>query len=332
MIVSTLALGILRSLECYAKRDSLSVRDLSRMLDNNSGLVHQALMELKQLGVPLIISRDSHYCLPPHFGLLNKGKIGSGLINARAAKIYKLVLLNTVDSTNRYARDQVKAGNVSGLVVLAEQQTAGVGRRGNRWLSPFGANIYMSIVWNFTQSEDVLQGLSLAIGVAVCRSLTKIGMSGVKLKWPNDIYVGSKKLGGILLELVGDPSGDCSVVIGVGINHDMPFSAGEAIDQAWTDIVKETVTPVSRNHLAACLIDNIFDILETFHRLGFSAYQDEWIAADLMYNMPATISNSRESISGTVLGVDEHGALRMKLENGAEKRFIGGELSLRRQV
>ncbi|MDG0968295.1 MAG: biotin--[acetyl-CoA-carboxylase] ligase [Porticoccaceae bacterium] len=332
MIASPLALDVLSSLESYGEHGGLSLKNLSKIVGANSEKTQHALLELKHLDIPLVMSPSGHYSLPQHFSLLNKGEISSGLTNIQAAKMIKLVLLDTVDSTNRYARDQMKGGNASGLVVLAEQQTAGVGRRGNRWLSPFAANIYMSIVWSFRESSEVLQGLSLAVGVAVCRSLTTMGLSEVKLKWPNDIYLGSRKLGGILLEMVGGSGVGCSVVIGVGINHDMPTSAGQAIDQAWTDIAKETITPVSRNRFIACLIDNIFGILETFHRVGFSAYQNEWIAADLMHNLPATISSPRESVSGTVIGVDESGALRMVLEDGAEKRFIGGELSLRKQV
>ena len=133
----------------------------------------------------------------------------------------------------------------------------------------------MSVLWDFEQGAQALEGLSLAVGVAVRRALIELGLEDVRLKWPNDIYIGHKKLGGILLEMIGDPAGHCSVVIGVGINVSMPASMAVNIDQPWTDCCSESDAPIGRSRLAALLIDNIFDILDDF---------EPWVSLDIGTN------------------------------------------------
>ena len=172
--------------------------------------------------------------------------------------------------------------------------------------------------------------------MAVKRALNAQGVNGVQLKWPNDIYVEGQKLGGILLEMIGDPAGQCSVIVGVGINVAMPETQGSDIDQEWTDIRSqlqkypdgENQRP-SRNKLAASLISEIVMLLRDFQAQGFSMYRDEWQAADAFFGQEAVISTPKQSITGIVKGVDQNGALRLQRENGKIETFIGGELSLR---
>jgi BirA family biotin operon repressor/biotin-[acetyl-CoA-carboxylase] ligase len=187
----------------------------------------------------------------------------------------------------------------------------------------------MSLVWDFPQGAQALEGLSLAIGVAVRRALIKLDISGIQLKWPNDIFFKGRKLGGILLEMIGDINGACSVIVGVGLNVSMADSYVLEIDQEWTDLSRSSKVKISRNQLSAILIIEIFNVLVNFQEIGFKVYRDEWQNSDLLCNQAGTIKSVNESISGTVLGVDNSGALRMLLSNGEERRFIGGELSLR---
>jgi BirA family biotin operon repressor/biotin-[acetyl-CoA-carboxylase] ligase len=205
----------------------------------------------------------------------------------------------------------------------------GRGRRGKNWVSPFAANLYLSIVWDFDQGASALQGLSLAVGVAVSRALKDLNVRDVGLKWPNDIYINNKKLGGILLEMVGDPTGQCTVIIGIGINHCMPEQSGQEIDQAWTDLSTVTCKSVSRNSLAAFIVNHCFDVLDDYQQKGFACYQDEWQAMDAFKGIQAVVSTANQSTVGSPVGVDEFGALKMKLASGEIKTFIGGELSLR---
>jgi len=274
------------------------------------------------------------YRLPQDFELLDCQQISSQLSGSAQQQLHQLQIYQTVDSTNKQAnlaisQQQSKQQSASGTVILSEYQTAGRGRRGKQWVSPFASNIYLSIVWDFEQGATALQGLSLSIGVAVSRALKQLGVEAVQLKWPNDIYINNKKLGGILLEMVGDPSGHCTVIIGIGINHHMPLKSGSDIDQDWTDLKSTLSQPISRNQLVALIINHSFDILADYQQQGFASYRDEWQASDAFRGKQATVTTAKQSTTGTLLGVDNFGALQMQLKSGEINSFIGGELSLR---
>jgi BirA family biotin operon repressor/biotin-[acetyl-CoA-carboxylase] ligase len=300
--------------------------------------VWKHLQKLEALGLVIETTKGTGYRIVGGVDLLDMEAIKGRLTVAARPHLSNINIFQTINSTNTYARELAEKSSASGSVILAEQQTAGRGRRGKNWVSPFAANIYLSIVWGFEQGAQALEGLSLAIGVAVKRALTTHGVQGVKLKWPNDIYVEQKKLGGILLEMIGDPAGHCSVIVGVGLNVTMPASQANAIDQDWTDVTTELqdqqspgagATVPARNNLAAALISEILPLLSTFQAQGFAAYRDEWQAADAFYGQAAVISTPKKSIAGIVKGVETNGALRLELEGGKIESFIGGELSLR---
>ena len=313
-----------------------SGESLGEALGCSRAAVWKQLQKLENFGLALESVKGTGYRVVGGFELLDAQLIKEGLTDAAAKQLSKLELFKNIDSTNKYARESAEQQAASGNVVLAEQQSAGRGRRDKTWVSPFTANIYLSIVWDFEHGARALEGLSLAVGVAVKRALDSSGVIGVQLKWPNDIYVDGKKLGGILLEMIGDPAGQCSVIVGVGLNVAMPQEKGAAIDQAWTDIRSQlqdaqegNSTTLSRNALASALISEILVVLSDFQARGFSFYREEWQQADAFFGRQAAISTPKESIPGVVRGVDENGALRLELETGEIKSFIGGELSLR---
>ena len=293
--------------------------------------VWKQLQVLESMGLPLESVKGKGYKIPENFELLDADQIVSNLNNQVKGQLKGLHIYQSLDSTNKAANQLIEAqtDTSSGAVILSEYQTMGRGRRGKSWVSPFAANLYLSMVWDFDQGASALQGLSLAIGVAVSRALNQLKVEGVRLKWPNDIYIENKKLGGILLEMVGDPAGQCTVIIGIGINHTMPKQSGEAIDQQWTDLTAVTSEAISRNRLAAFIINHCFDILSDYQQKGFACYQDEWQAIDAFLGTQAVVSTANQSTVGMPIGVDEFGALKMKLASGEIKSFIGGELSLR---
>ena len=306
-----------------------SGESLGELLGVSRTAVWKQLQKLEEIGLQVESVKGTGYRVVNGIDLLVKDDITVHLRDRNRNEPRSIELFQSLGSTNKYLREQAEKSDCSGSVVLAERQTSGRGRRGKTWVSPFAANIYMSILWDFEQGAQALEGLSLAIGVAVRRALIEVGLEDVRLKWPNDIYIGNKKLGGILLEMIGDPAGHCSVVIGVGINVSMPASMAVNIDQPWTDCCSESDAPIARSRLAALLIDNIFDILNDFESLGFAGYRDEWQEADAFKGLQGTISTPRDSVSGTVIGVDNSGAVQLKLMSGEVKSFIGGELSLR---
>ena len=306
-----------------------SGESLGELLGVSRTAVWKQLQKLEEIGLQVESVKGTGYRVANGIDLLVKDDITAHLRESNRNEPRSIELFQSLDSTNKYLQEQAEKSGCSGSVVLAERQTSRRGRRGKTWVSPFAANIYMSILWDFEQGAQALEGLSLAVGVAVRRALIEVGLEDVRLKWPNDIYIGNKKLGGILLEMIGDPAGHCSVVIGVGINVSMPASMAVNIDQPWTDCCSESDAPIARSRLAALLIDNIFDILNDFESLGFAGYRDEWQEADAFKGLQGTISTPRDSVSGTVIGVDNSGAVQLKLMSGEVKSFIGGELSLR---
>ena len=304
-----------------------SGESLGEQLGVSRTAVWKQLQKVEEMGLQIESVKGTGYRVANGFELLCKETIVAHLSSANAQLPRQIEIFQTLDSTNKYVGERA---DYSTSVVFAERQTSGRGRRGKTWVSPFAANIYMSILWDFEQGAQALEGLSLGVGVAVRRALVELGLDNVSLKWPNDIYVAGKKLGGILLEMLGDPAGQCSVIIGVGINVSMPETTAADIDQPWTDLRAESKEPISRNKLAAVLVDKIFTLLAYFETVGFAQYRDEWQAADAFKGQQGTISTPRDSISGTVVGVDNSGAVQLRLSSGEVQSFIGGELSLRR--
>jgi BirA family biotin operon repressor/biotin-[acetyl-CoA-carboxylase] ligase len=304
-----------------------SGESLGERLGVSRTAVWKQLQKLEAIGLQLESVKGTGYRVPAGFELLDEQHIRDQV--SIPLQLAQLEIFQSIDSTNKYLRERADKADYVRSVVLAESQLSGRGRRGKTWVSPFAANIYLSTLWDFEGGAEALGGLSLAVGVAVRRALLQVGLENVQLKWPNDIYVGQKKLGGILLEMLGDPAGHCSVVVGVGINVSMPIEAGEEIDQDWTDINSQLNMPVSRNALAAALISHLLVLLDSFQATGFGPYRDEWQSADAFKGQQATVTTVRDSTSGTVIGVDNGGALEMQLASGKVQRFIGGELSLR---
>ena len=233
---------------------------------------------------------------------------------------------HSLDSTNAEALRMVGRGVAAPFVVLAERQTAGRGRRGRRWVSPFAENIYYSLVLPVIGGMRQLEGLSLVVGLAVLSALRDTGVSGGGLKWPNDVLVGNKKIAGILLELVGDPADVCHVVLGIGINVNMKSSS--AVDQAWTSTYLEVGRVMDRNDLIKALGKSLQSYLKLHEVSGFSAVKAEWERHHLWQDREVSLIAGAHEVVGRVLGVDQQGALRMNV-NGVEKVFSGGELSLR---
>ncbi|RMV34178.1 BirA bifunctional protein [Pseudomonas syringae pv. maculicola] len=233
---------------------------------------------------------------------------------------------DSIDSTNAEASRLIALGAPMPLLVVAEQQTAGRGRRGRKWVSPFAENLYYSLVLRIDGGMRQLEGLSLLVGLAVMNVLRDMGVQGAGLKWPNDVLVGRQKIAGILLELIGDPADVCHVIIGVGVNVNM--RASTEVDQLWTSVRLQTGAPADRNTIAARISSQLEALLVVHRQEGFLAFQKEWEQGHLWQGAAVKLLSGIETVEGVVLGVDSLGALRLEV-NGLEKSFSGGELSLR---
>lgn len=249
-----------------------------------------------------------------------------GRLQKIAGPTYNLCLLDSVDSTNEHAKRLVKEGSKVNLVV-SEEQTYGRGRRGRQWLSPYGCNLYLSLVWPVTEGMRQLEGLSLAVGLAVLRAITAFGVEKAGLKWPNDVLVGKEKIAGILLELVGDLADQSSVIIGIGINVNMQKTTLE-IGQPWTSVSQCIGASASRHEVLNALLLELGSILKLQAKHGFSALRREWESKHLWQGLSVTLSSVGASIEGRITGINDRGELGIATQQGVEY-FAGGELTLR---
>ena len=305
-----------------------SGEELGGALGISRTAVWKKIQKFADLGLKVESHKGCGYRLPGGLDLLSERQLNDAVSDGSYKVKPVLSLHGSVTSTNELARLAAECGDATGRVFVAEQQTQGRGRRGRQWVSPLGQNIYLSIVWGFDGGVQALEGLSLAVGVAVRRALESCGVNGLEFKWPNDLLWQKKKLGGILLEVLGDPAGFCQVVVGVGVNLNMPCQAGKLIDQAWTDVNKIAAHPVARNKLTAVLVQELFSLLSDYHKCGFSTCREEWLCHDAYANQQVTLLLMDKSVQGTARGVNESGALLVEI-NGQLHAFSGGEISLR---
>ncbi|WP_339525722.1 bifunctional biotin--[acetyl-CoA-carboxylase] ligase/biotin operon repressor BirA [Pseudomonas sp. EA_35y_Pfl2_R111] len=277
-----------------------------------------------ELSLPLHKVRGRGYRLEAPLQLLDADWLNTQ-VNAPQ---WQACVLPSVDSTNAEALRLLPAAQSLPYYVLAERQTSGRGRRGRSWVSPFGENLYYSLVVRVEGGMRQLEGMSLAVGLALLQVIRALGVTEAGLKWPNDVLVGDRKLAGILLELSGDPADVCHVVIGIGLNVNMLAADSGAIGQPWTSVRAELGRTLNRNELVAELNRQLSRYLDIQLREGFAALQDEWQACHLWQGRRVALTAGGEPIEGEVLGVDRSGAIRLRI-NGVERSFSGGELSLR---
>jgi BirA family biotin operon repressor/biotin-[acetyl-CoA-carboxylase] ligase len=195
-----------------------SGEELARGLGVTRSAVWKAAGSLRDLGMPLEAIRNRGYRLAVATEPLDAARIRSALLREVLTRIRKIEVDWSVDSTNTQlvAREAPPAGSAE--VLLAEVQSAGRGRRGRAWLAPPGGAVCLSLSWTFPEMPRDVGALSLAIGVCVLRALKSVGAVDIRLKWPNDVLVGDRKLGGILIELRAESAGPVSVVVGIGLN------------------------------------------------------------------------------------------------------------------
>ena len=302
--------------------------ELADTLGISRSAIWKQLNGLAELGLQHSAVSGKGYRLDNPLELLEASKINEVVNDQAGALISSFEIHDQIDSTNRYLVERSQNNALSGSVCFAEYQTAGKGRRGRQWVSPYGSNIYLSILWRFQQGPAAISGLSLAIGVAVIRALKQHQISDIGLKWPNDIYSQGKKLGGILVEVSGETDGPCSAVIGLGLNLFLPETQAEGITQAWTDLSKITgQSQLSRNQLAGILLNHLLPVIAEYESVGIQAYLDEWRSYDCLSGKSATLFIGQQQFEGIVQGIDDNGMLLIKRPDGNVQTFASGEVS-----
>lgn len=245
---------------------------------------------------------------------------------ARHAGAFAIEIHDLIDSTQSRARERVQSGWRRPAAVIANAQSGGRGQRGRNWQSPPGAAIYMTVIWPSKRPVAGLAGLSLVVGLAVRATLARWHLDA-RLKWPNDVWIDGRKLGGILIELIADRQG-CNALIGIGLNIDLPAAAAEAIDQPWIDLRHVLDSPPSRNALIAALLGQLHDDLTRFDESGLSSFHDDWQRADALAGRPIWLLEASGPVPAQARGIDELGRLVVDV-GGQQRKLSAGEISIR---
>ena len=304
---------------------------LARELGVSRAAVWKGIERLRVRGIDVDAVPRRGYALPRPVELLAEAPIRAAMATAHALRLRSLALHFEVDSTNTRLLATAPPPLGYADVMLSELQHAGRGRRGRSWVAPFGGSIALSTAWSFDHASRASPTLSLSVGVAVARALARAGARGVGLKWPNDIWLDDRKIGGILIELRAEASGPAHVVIGVGINVNLAAASRvqiETLGARVAAVADACDTAPSRNFIAGAIIDELLSMLVEFEREGFAAHRAAWTALDVLRDRPAQVLMGEDVISGTARGVDAQGALRLERE-GRIHEFVSGEVSLR---
>jgi len=244
------------------------------------------------------------------------------------AGAFALEILPECDSTNSRLLDNPPPDDGRVHVLAADRQTAGRGRRGRVWQSWPGAGLTFSVLWRFAPAAHVPAGLSLVVGLAVARTLEELGVEGVALKWPNDVLIQGKKLGGILVELSSGRGRGLAAVIGIGINLRVPADAAVDSPTGVTDLASCLASPPGPSRLLGLLLAELQRFLEIYASAGFTALRGAWQQRNAFADLPVRIVSDDDIRTGICAGVDDDGALLLRTDTGMQ-RILAGDVSLR---
>lgn len=297
-----------------------SGEQLGEKLGMSRAAINKHIQTLRDWGVDVFTVPGKGYSLPEPIQLLEEERIRQQIEYGNVA------VLPVIDSTNQYLLDRIHELH-SGDACVAEYQTAGRGRRGRKWFSPFGANLYLSMYWRLEQGPAAAIGLSLVIGIVMGEVLQSLGADQVRVKWPNDLYLNDRKLAGILVELTGKTGDAAQIVIGAGINLVMRHVENDVINQGWINL-QEAGISIDRNTLAVRLIKELRESLRLFEQEGLTPYLARWKRLDNFIDRPVKLIIGDKEIFGVSRGIDSQGALLLE-QDGVIKPWVGGEISLR---
>ena len=291
--------------------------------------VNKGIGGLRELGIVIHSVHGKGYRLISSIQVLQANRIEQQLTPAQKSRLDNIEILEKIESTNEYLKTRLSGTSSMGKICLAEYQTQGRGRRGRHWVASAYRDLIMSLAWSFDFGPAAISGLSLAAAVAVVQALEGHGVLGCGIKWPNDILWQGKKLGGLLVDVHGEISGPCQVVIGLGLNIGLQSQQGANIDQPWVTLNSIVRQPVERNKLAGRIIASIVDMLEKFEQSGLTPFRDEWERLHVYRGRRVEIRGRSYNGFGTVQGIDAGGALLIKGEQGEIRRCHTGEHSVR---
>lgn len=299
--------------------DFVSGEALASDVGISRAAINKQVDTLLQHGVEIYSVKGKGYKLATPLALVDESRLIDKCPN-------RCFYFDDIDSTNAFMLKHA-AELQSGDICISEYQSAGRGRRGRTWVSPYGSHLYCSLFWRLSQGMNQAMGLSLVIACSLAKVLESMGVEGVGLKWPNDVYLNEKKLAGVLIEMSGQADSECNLVIGIGINLAMPQNGAELIDQPWSDLRSIGDLP-DKTELSLMLQRQIFEDLSLFESEGLKAFSERWKSNDLFMGKNVRLHLGENIKEGICCGIDNQGAVLIE-HDGEIHSYIGGEISLR---
>lgn len=314
-------------LTLFKKRpdDFLSGEQVSSGLNISRSAVWKHIEKLRSLGYEFDAVPHLGYRLRKTPDRLYSQEIGFRLKTHSIGK--RIIHYDSVDSTNTAANDLAKKGAPEGLVVLAESQTKGKGRLSRQWLSPRHNGIYMSIVLRPEITPFQAPKITLLAAVSVVQGIRESSGVPALIKWPNDIMLNGKKIGGILTEMEAEPDSINFLVLGIGINVNTKQSE---LPKGATSIFEEAGTRVSRIETARAILERLDENYALFKKEGFSSIKKEWSNLSMTLGRRVRASCMHKRTEGEAIDIDSDGALKIRLDNGFYERVMAGDLLLLR--
>jgi BirA family biotin operon repressor/biotin-[acetyl-CoA-carboxylase] ligase len=240
-----------------------------------------------------------------------------------------IVFHETVDSTNTLLRDLAARGAAEGTIVIAEEQTAGRGRMGRAWLSPGHSNLYVSLLLRPSVHPDQVFVLTMVMALATIEGVEAVSGLSPMIKWPNDLYAGGRKLGGILTELSVKDRAVEYVILGLGLNVNWNPGEERGIIYPATSVLRETGRKISRNGLLVKILISFEDYYCRVLAGNIAEFYEKWNDRSMLLGRPVEIKTRDGSLFGRALRIDLKGALVIEGDNGKEQTILSGDVSVK---
>ncbi|MGD2278769.1 MAG: biotin--[acetyl-CoA-carboxylase] ligase [Candidatus Omnitrophota bacterium] len=230
-----------------------------------------------------------------------------------------------IDSTNNKAYELAESGEPEGTIVVAEAQGKGKGRIGRKWASPKGEGVYMSLVLRPDVETDEIPTITLIAAISAVKAIDEVCSLKPKIKWPNDILVNSKKLGGILTEIKAQPDQVDFLILGIGINVN---THQDKIPRIATSLKNECSKRISRSEVVKRFLENFEKDYTKFKKEGFKSLRNECKSNSSVLGKKVKVTEHHKTLEGEAVDIDQKGALILKLDNGSRQRVFSGDVVL----
>ncbi len=308
------------------KGNWVSGESLAKKLAVSRSTIGKHISQLKSDGYPIESSPKKGYLLQKTSDVLTPREIRDGLETEVLGK-RDIVYFTETDSTNTRAKELAVRGAPDGALVLSEKQTKGRGREERNWFSPSRDGIYLSLILRPSIPPGEAPVITLLTAVAVAETLLSLTRLKIAIKWPNDILVGGKKLAGILTEMTTQGDSIDYVVVGLGLNVNMPRFPDDIRDKA-TSILIETGKRFSRVRIIREYLKWYETYYEVFKNIGFEPIRKRWRELTNMIGQQITVEMIDKRYSGEVQDIDKDGALIITDRTGKSHRIIFGDVTV----